>query len=120
MNNVENEWYAKDISKKHRIVNKLKGNSGVPLSAPPYGYMENPHDLRYWVIDQEAAENVCRIYQMALDGFGLAETAAALDQDKIVTPTQHWQSKGIKRGGSKSTLEPCKWGHTTIKKILVL
>lgn len=118
--NIMNEWYAKDISKKRRIVNKLKGNSGVPLSAPPYGYMKNPDDPRYWVIDPEAAENVRRIYQMALDGFGLAETAAALERDKILTPTQYWQNKGVKRGGSKSTLEPCKWGHTTIKKILAL
>lgn len=35
--NIMNEWYAKDISKKRRIVNKMKGNSGIPLSPPPYG-----------------------------------------------------------------------------------
>ncbi|MDN0033966.1 recombinase family protein [Oscillibacter valericigenes] len=38
--NIMNEYYAKDISKKHRIVNKMKGNSGVPLSPPPYGYIK--------------------------------------------------------------------------------
>lgn len=37
--NIMNEWYAKDISKKRRIVNKMKGNSGIPLSPPPYGYI---------------------------------------------------------------------------------
>ena len=39
-----NEYYARDISKKRKIVNKLKGNSGVPLSPPPYGYIKNPED----------------------------------------------------------------------------
>ena len=76
--NIMNEYYARDISKKRKIVNKLKGNSGVPLSPPPYGYVKNPDDPRFWVIDPEAAEIVRRIYQMALDGYGLAETAAAL------------------------------------------
>ena len=118
--NIMNEWYAKDISKKRRIVNKMKGNSGIPLSPPPYGYIKNPDDPRYWVIDQEAAEVVRRIYRMALDGYGYAETAAALEADGIFNPTYYWRSKGTNRGGSKSTLEPCKWGHTTVKKILTM
>ena len=113
-----NEYYARDISKKRKIVNKLKGNSGVPLSPPPYGYIKNPDDSRFWVIDPEAAAVVQRIYQMALDGYGLAETAAALEKDEICNPTYYWRSKGTNRGGSKSTVEPTKWGHTTIKKIL--
>ena len=116
--NIMNEYYAKDISKKRRIVNKMKGNAGIPLSPPPYGYIKNPDDPRFWVIDPEAAEVVRRIYRMALDGYGLAETAAALGTDGIVNPTYYWRSRGTSRGGSKSTVEPTKWGHTTIKKIL--
>ena len=116
--NIMNEYYAKDISKKRRIVNKMKGNAGIPLSPPPYGYIKNPDDSRFWVIDPEAAEVVRRIYRMALDGYGLAETAAALGADGIVNPTYYWRSRGTSRGGSKSTVEPTKWGHTTIKKIL--
>ena len=116
--NIMNEYYARDISKKRKIVNKLKGNSGVPLSPPPYGYIKNPDDSRFWVIDQEAAAVVRRIYQMALDGYGLAETAAALERDGICNPTYYWRSRGTNRGGLKSTVEPTKWGHTTIKKIL--
>lgn len=38
--NIMNEWYAKDISKKRKIVNKMKGNAGIPLSQPPYGYIK--------------------------------------------------------------------------------
>ena len=118
--NIMNEYYAKDISKKRRIVNKMKGNAGVPLSPPPYGYIKNPDDPRFWVVEPEAAEVVRRIYRMALEGCGLAETAARLAADGVVNPTYYWRSRGTSRGGSKSTVEPTKWGHTTVKKILTL
>ena len=118
--NIMNEYYAKDISKKRRIVNKMKGNAGVPLSPPPYGYIKNPDDPRFWVVEPEAAEVVRRIYHMALEGYGLAETAAQLAADGVVNPTYYWRSRGTSRGGSKSTVEPTKWGHTTVKKILTL
>ena len=118
--NIMNEWYAKDISKKRKIVNKMKGNAGIPLSQPPYGYIKNPDDPRFWVIDPEAADVVRRIYDMALEGYGLAEIANAMGKDGIVNPTYYWRSKGVNRSGSKSTLEPTKWGHTTVKKLLTL
>ncbi len=118
--NIMNEYYAKDISKKRRIVNKMKGNAGVPLSPPPYGYIKNPDDPRFWVVEPEAAEVVRRIYCMALEGYGLAEIAARLVADSVVNPTYYWRSRGTSRGGSKSTVEPTKWGHTTVKKILTL
>ena len=118
--NLFNEYYAKDISKKRRIVNKMKGNAGVPLSPPPYGYIKNPDDPRFWIVEPEASEVVRRIYRMALEGYGLAETAAQLAADGVVNPTYYWRSRGTSRGGSKSTVEPTKWGHTTVKKILTL
>ena len=118
--NIMNEYYAKDISKKRRIVNKMKGNAGVPLSPPPYGYIKNPDDPRFWVVEPEATEVVRRIYRMALEGYGLAETAAQLAADGVVNPTYYWRSRGTSRGGSKSTVEPTKWGHTTVKRILTL
>ena len=98
----------------------MKGNAGVPLSPPPYGYIKNPDDPRFWVVEPEAAEVVRRIYRMALEGYGLAETAAQLAADGVVNPTYYWRSRGTSRGGSKSTVEPTKWGHTTVKKILTL
>ena len=59
--NVFNEWYARDISKKRRISNKIKGNSGEPMGSPPSGYMKNPDDSKHWLIDEEAAAVVRRI-----------------------------------------------------------
>ena len=118
--NIMNEYYAKDISKKRRIVNKMKGNAGVPLSPPPYGYIKNPDDPRFWVIDPEAAEVVHCIYRLALEGNGPLQIATALGTMGALNPSAYRTSKGISKGGSKSTLEPTKWNHTTVKKILTL
>ena len=115
-----NEYYAKDISKKRRIVNKMKGNAGIPLSPPPYGYMKNLDDPRFWVIDPEAAEVVRCIYRLALEGNGPLQIATALGTMGALNPSAYRTSKGISKGGSKSTLEPTKWNHTTVKKILTL
>ena len=68
--NIMNEYYAKDISKKRRIVNKMKGNAGVPLSQPPYGYIKNPDDPRFWIVEPEASEVVRRIYRLYEGGMG--------------------------------------------------
>ena len=51
--------------KHYGNVDKMKGNSGVPLFPPPCGYIKNPDDPRFWVVDPEAAEIVRRVYQMA-------------------------------------------------------
>jgi len=119
--NIMNEWYAKDISKKRRIVNKLKGNAGEPLSLPPYGYTKDPNDPKRWIVDEEAAAIVRRIYQMALEGYGIAETAAALDKDGILTPLHYCRSKGQNRGGKNAAkTSPTGWVHATVYKVLSL
>ncbi|MDR1132451.1 MAG: recombinase family protein, partial [Oscillospiraceae bacterium] len=118
--NIMNEWYAKDISKKRRISNKVKGGSGEPLSPPPYGYMKDPENPKRWVVDEDAAVSVRRIYDMTLGGNGIAEIARALQKDGVLTPTCYWQSKGIGRGGKKTAEFPTDWRHSTIYKILAL
>ena len=84
--NLFNEWYARDISKKRRISNKIKGNAGEPMGQPPYGYMKDPDDPKRWVIDEEAAAVIRRIFDMTLDGSGTEQIAAALSKDYILTP----------------------------------
>ena len=53
--NLFNEWYARDISKKRRISNKIKGNAGEPMGQPPYGYIKDPGNPKRWIVDDEAA-----------------------------------------------------------------
>lgn len=116
--NLFNEWYARDISKKRRISNSIRGNAGEPLCQPPYGYLKNLENPKRWVIDKEAARVVRRIYGMTLDGNGTEQIAAVLEKDRVLTPTAYWQSLGIQRGGRTADSDTCKWSNATIIKIL--
>ena len=75
--NLFNEWYARDISKKRRISSKIKGNSGEPLGFPPYGYTMNPDGSKSWIVDEEAAAVVRRIFNMTSVDFALRAKLAA-------------------------------------------
>jgi hypothetical protein len=115
-----NEWYSRDISKKRRLTNTVKGNAGEPLSMPPYGYMKDPDNAKRWLIDEETAPIVRRIYEETLSGRGTEQIAAALERDKILTPMNYWFSKGLKRGGLKNAENPYNWNSSTIIKILTV
>ena len=116
--NLFNEWYARDISKKRRISNKIKGNSGEPLSAPPFGYMKNPDDKKTWLIDEEAASVVHRIFSMYLQDFGTEQIAVTFEQEQILTPVHYWASKGIRKPHKKISENPYAWNSSTVVKIL--
>ena len=91
--NLFNEWYARDISKKRRISNKIKGNAGEPMGQPPYGYIKDPENPKRWIVDEEAAQVVRRIYRMTLEGVGTEQIAAKLEEDGVLTPRAYWHSK---------------------------
>ena len=118
--NLFNEWYARDISKKRRISNKIKGNAGEPMGQPPYGYIKDPNDPKHWIVDDEAAQVVRRVYSMTLEGFGTEQIAARLEKDDVLTPRAYWLTKGIKRPGKGKQQPPTKWNSSTITKILSL
>ena len=115
--NVFNEWYAKDTSKKIRAVFKAKGNSGKHLTNnPPFGYIKDPNDKEKWIVDEEAAVTVKRIFEMFSNGVRMPEIARKLTQEKVETPTLYNLNHGIK---IRRTSEfPEIWSNATIKGIL--
>ena len=115
--NVFNEWYAKDTSKKIRAVFKAKGKSGKHLSTnPPFGYIKDPNDKEKWIIDEEAAETVKRIFQMFVDGMRMPEIARKLTEEKVETP----QLYNLHRGRKIHRLSefPEIWSVASVKGIL--
>lgn len=114
--NVFNDWYARDCSKKIKAVFKAKGQSGKPLGKPPYGYKKSETDKNVWIVDDEAADVVRRVFQMCIDGYGPAQIAKALRYDNILIPTAYEQSKG--KGGTRPFRNPTYWGEQTINKML--
>lgn len=118
--NLFNEWYARDISKKRRISNKIKGDAGETLGFPLYGYMKNSNSSKSWVTDKEAADIVKRIFDMMLDGLGSEQIAVTLEQDKINTPSNYWHVKGVKQLSKPNMDKPYSWNSSTVIKILTI
>ena len=117
--NIMNEWYARDISRKVRSSQRLRGASGVPLSMPIYGYAKNPDNPKQWVIDDEAAEIVRYIYKLCIDGVSEYRIADRLEKEMILKPTEYWKSKGVRKPGKSSFKDsPYYWSKSTINKIL--
>ena len=115
--NVFNEWYARDTSKKIRAVFKAKGNSGKHLSTnPPFGYKKDPNDKEKWIIDDEAAATVRRIFQMYVEGYRISEIGHKLTEEKVETPILYYMNRGIKTNARSEY--PEIWDLMSIKYIL--
>ncbi len=111
MQDLFNEWHAKNTSQKVRNVFKNKGSLGIPLTTnPPYGY------TRDWKIDKPAAEIVKRIFALCIKGYGPSSIARQLKNDKVMTPTEYWMSIG--RNGPKAPEKPFNWSNDTVVNIL--
>ena len=114
--NIFNDWYARDTSKKIRAVFKAKGQSGKHLSNPNYGYKHSETDKNFWMIDDEAAEVVRKIFHLCIDGYGPTQIARILTEQGIPTPTAYALSQGRDNGHKNAKLH--RWGNETIAHIL--
>lgn len=111
MQDLFNEWHAKNTSQKVRNVFKNKGNSGVPLTTnPPFGY------TREWEIDEPAADVVRKIFSLCIKGYGPTQIARQLKNSEIMTPTEYWIS--IERNCSKPPTKQFNWCGDTVARIL--
>lgn len=116
--NIFNEFFARDTSKKIRAVFQNKGKSGESLCfIPPYGYKKDPDSKKHWLVDEDAAEVVRKIFDLYLNGMGTKHIADYLENSNIPAPTDYFKSKGMKsRQGERA--ERVKWCATTVNCIL--
>ena len=113
-----NEFYARDTSRKIRAVQKAKGERGVPLTVNvPYGYVKDPEDKRKWILDEEAAAVVRRIFEMCMEGRGPQQIANQLKADKVLTPTAYKKRKGMKTPQAAPE-NPYGWCDSSVVNIL--
>ena len=116
--NIMNEFYARDTSRKIRSVFKSKGMSGKHLTGTViYGYLWD-EKREHWLVDEEAAEVVRRIFSLTLEGYGPYQIAGKLSTDRIEIPVVHLArfNEGVNR--SKPVKDPYGWGSSTIVNIL--
>ena len=119
--NIMNEWYVRDTSKKIKSVLKARGMSGKAHTSniPPYGYLKDPENPDHWIIDEEAAAVVRRIYQMTIKGKGPYEIARELAEAKVERPSYYLGKKGL---GNHATgfdeQNPYAWRGNTISGLI--
>ena len=118
--NIMNEWYVRDSSRKITTVLRAKGMSGAHLTNHCiYGYKKDPNDKNHWIIDEEAAEVVRRIYRMAIEGKGPYETARILALEKIERPSYYLAQRGMGNHQSNyNAADPYTWRGGTVADIL--
>ena len=118
--NIMSEWYAKDISKKVKTGIKTKGMSGKPIvTEAPYGYVKDPDNKDFWIIDEEAAEVVRLIFRLFIGGKNRNQIAVYLTHEQIPTPTFYMKDRGRGTCKNKTLNEDnrCKWNKATLTNI---
>ena len=118
--NLMNEWYLRDTSRKIKASKRSIGLSGVHLSAQPlYGYEKDPEDKHKWLVDEEAASIVKRMFRLVIEGNGPSQIATIFRNEKIETPSYYHAKRG--RGRFKNQIDdlnPYNWNGETVKYLL--
>jgi len=118
--NIMSEFYLRDMSKKQRAAYKARGLAGKPTTNQAiYGYRKDPEDKHHWLIDEEAAEIVRRIFQMAVNGDGPGVIASKLRDSQVETPSYYETTHGIcNRTAHTDLSRPYDWYPGTVTSIL--
>ena len=115
--NIMNEWYLRDVSRKVKAAYQTKGKAGLPTNCNAiFGYLKDPENKNHWIIDEEAAPTVRRIFQLAVEGNGPYTIAKILTAEKVEAPGPYWARKGLWTLPGDST--PYEWYGHTVSDIL--
>ena len=109
-----NDFYAKDTSRKVRAVFQAKGKSGKHLNQAIYGYRDDPNTKGLWLIDEETAPVVKRMFDLTLAGKGTQQIAEILEGERVLNPTA---VSDIRRGKNPRK-EPYRWNNNTVRMML--
>ena len=119
--NIMSEWYARDISKKVTTGIKTKGANGKPVATEaPYGYIKDPNNKDFWIVDKEAAEVVKLIFRLFMDGKNRNQIAVYLKEKEILTPTFYMkqQDRGTAKNRKLNEENQYNWNKATLTRIL--
>lgn len=119
MRNYFNELYAKDSSKKVRVVKRAQAERGEFLGGkPPYGYCRDEKVRKGIVPDEETAGIVKRIFSLCAEGKGPNQIARMLTNEQVLTPSNYYYQKtGCSHKGLDTT-RPYGWCGSTVTGIL--
>ena len=118
--NIMSEWYVRDCSRKQKAQYQVRGRSGKPVTNTiPYGFKKDPEVKHHWLVDEEAAAVVRRIFQLSVEGRAPGQIAKVLMEDKVERPSYYLAKQGRGTCQSKTDMSrPYDWTDSTIRSIL--
>ena len=119
--NVMSTFYVKDIAMKQMSALRAKWKRGMLTSRmTPYGYYcEDIH--KGWIVDDEAAGVVRRIFREKAEGKTNAKIAGGLNADHIETPGQRQITLGIfdeEKRNADFPVDKQVWTGTMVGRVL--
>ncbi|NBI77293.1 DUF4368 domain-containing protein [Anaerotruncus colihominis] len=118
--NIVNEWFLRDCSRKQCAAYQARGHAGKPTTNHAiYGYRKDPEDKHHWLIDEDAAAVVRRIFHLSMEGHGPHEIASILRDDRIERPSVYMGKRG--QGTQRNSYDdsrPYDWSGTSVSNIL--
>ncbi len=118
--NIMNEWYLRDCSRKITAVLRAKGKEGKPITSnPPYGFVKDTEDKNHWLVDEEAAEVVRKIFRLTVEGMGPYQIAKRLMEEKVEKPSFYQATR--QRGNYQTMCDfetPYNWTGGSVVRIL--
>ena len=118
--NIMNEWYVRDCSRKQKAQYQVRGRSGKPVTNTiPYGFKKDPEEKHHWLVDEEAADVVRRIFRLSAEGKGPLTIAKILMNDKVERPSYYLAQRGRGTCQSKTDMSrPYDWTSNTVADML--
>lgn len=114
--NVFNEWHAANTSKKIRAVKRSHAVNGIYSgSKPPYGYNKADNEKRTFIVDEEIAPYVVRIFEMYASGISPKQIAEIFNEEDVPSPGR---VAFLKFGRTYNDNEKPMWEQATIRPIL--
>ena len=109
-----NEWFLRDTSRKVRNGKKTRAKEGKVMTIyPTYGYKKDPLDYNHYVIDQDIAPIVKRIFMFARKGKTPTEISKILSMEKTLVPSEIVGNTHTRKDGINIA-----WNRNTVKRIL--
>ena len=92
--NIFNEWHSANTSKKIRAVIEANAKAGkYRTTYAPYGYVKGTDEKKLPIVDEPAASNVKRIFEMRASGISPKHIAMKFNDENIPIPSDYRTQK---------------------------
>lgn len=118
LQNIFNDYYAKDISRKVTSALQAKMERGDYIgNYAPHGYRKDPENKNHLLIDPETAPVIRQIFEWRAEGVSYMGINKRLNEAGVPSPGQYKLSKGIETNNNKKS-RTVLWNKHMVTEIL--